>query len=61
MLHLAFRDYTDLETESSGEGLRRFRRRLSSKVRRRLTTATADLKSPRRARPAQGAVSFPAT
>jgi spoIIIJ-associated protein len=24
MLHLAFRDYTDLETESSGEGLRRF-------------------------------------
>ena len=24
MLHLAFRDYTDLETESCGEGLRRF-------------------------------------
>jgi spoIIIJ-associated protein len=24
MLHLAFRDYSDLETESSGEGLRRF-------------------------------------
>ena len=24
MLHLAFRDYADLETESSGEGLRRF-------------------------------------
>jgi len=24
MLHLAFRDYTDLETESSGEGMRRF-------------------------------------
>jgi spoIIIJ-associated protein len=24
MLHLAFRDYTDLETESSGEGLRRY-------------------------------------
>jgi len=23
-LHLAFRDYDDLETESSGEGLRRF-------------------------------------
>jgi hypothetical protein len=24
MLHLAFRDYGDLETESSGEGLRRY-------------------------------------
>ena len=24
MLHLAFRDYADLETESSGEGLRRY-------------------------------------
>jgi spoIIIJ-associated protein len=24
MLHLAFRDFADLETESSGEGLRRF-------------------------------------
>jgi spoIIIJ-associated protein len=24
MLHLALRDYDDLETESSGEGLRRF-------------------------------------
>ena len=34
MLHLAFRDYTDLETESSGEGLTPLRGRLSLRERR---------------------------
>ncbi len=33
MLHLAFRGYTDLETASSGEGMRRYRGRLSEGLR----------------------------